>query len=336
MSEIVFVYPALLWLLLLLPLLLLLFVWAERRRAGRMRQIGQPELLALLMQQVSVSRRWWKSALWLLCMAMMIVTLARPTWGIRTDIIETSGASVFVLMDVSNSMNAEDLAPSRLERARLGVQDLMNGIQGNEVGMITFAGTAFVFFPLTTDVQSAQSFLSFVSSDVITQQGTAIGEAVQLALQSFDEVQATEKIIVLFSDGENHSAETEAAIQAAIEADVTIHVLGYGTDGGGSIPIRNSTGIVVGNKLDRTGNIIITRLDERLLEEIARRTDGAYYQIDPAGVAIQNVVQRINSAEGGTLGEDERVIGIERYALFAAIALLFLSLEMLLPETKSN
>ncbi|MEM6283813.1 MAG: VWA domain-containing protein [Chloroflexota bacterium] len=336
MAEVVFVYPVLLWLLLLLPLLLALFVWAERSRVGRMRQIGQPELLALLMRQVSMARRWWKSGLWLLCMAMMLVALARPTWGIRTDTIETSGASVFVLMDVSNSMNAEDLSPSRLERARLGAQDLMNGIQGNEVGLITFAGTAFVYFPLTTDVQSAQSFLNFVSTDVITQQGTAIGEAVQLALNSFDEVQATEKIIVLFSDGENHSTETEQAIQAAIEADVTVHVLGYGTESGGSIPIRNSLGQVVGNKLDRTGNIIITRLDEQVLQEIARRTDGLYQQIDPSGVAIENVIRLINTAEGGTLGEDERVIGIERYALFAAIALLFLSLEMLLPETKTN
>ncbi|MEM6530671.1 MAG: hypothetical protein AAF653_20405, partial [Chloroflexota bacterium] len=114
------------------------------------------------------------------------------------------------------------------------------------------------------------------------------------------------------------------------------HVLGYGTESGGSIPIRNSVGQVVGNKLDRTGNIIITRLDEQVLQEIARRTDGLYQQIDPSGVAIENVIRLINTAEGGTLGEDERVIGIERYALFAAIALLFLSLEMLLPETKSS
>jgi Ca-activated chloride channel homolog len=110
--------------------------------------------------------------------------------------------------------------------------------------------------------------------------------------------------------------------------------VGYGTEGGGSIPIRNSAGIVVGNKLDRTGNIIVTRLDERLLRQIARRTGGVYQRVDPAGEAIQNIVRLVNAAEGSPLGENERVNGIERFTLFASLALMLLSLEMLLPETK--
>lgn len=336
MAEVVFVYPLVLLGLLAVPVLALFLIWTERRRAARLRRIGAPGLLAMMVQRVSPGRRSWKAGLWLLSVMFLIVTMARPTWGLRSDIIEVEGASVFVLLDVSNSMNAEDVAPSRLERAKLGVTDLMVGIEGNEVGLVTFAGSAFVFFPLTTDIRSGQAFLNFVTTDTITQQGTAIGEAVELALNSFDETQATERIIVLLSDGEDHGQETEDAIQAAVSAGVPIHVLGYGTDGGGSIPIRNSAGVVVGNKLDRNGEMIITRLDESSLERIARRTGGVYQQIDPSGTAIDNVVRLVNSAQSGSLGEEERTTGIERFALFALLSLLLLSLEMLVPETKSS
>lgn len=334
MADVVFVHPAVLLGLAGVPVLLLVLVWTERRRAGRMRRIGDPMLLEMLMSRVSYARRWWKAALWLLCVALLIVATARPTWGVRTDVVETQGASVFVLLDVSNSMAAEDISPSRLARAKLGVQDLLAGIAGNEVGLITFAGTAFVYFPLTTDVNSAQSFLNYVSTDTITRQGTAVGAAIQLALDSFDEAQATEKVIVLFSDGEDHTPETDEAIAAAVEAGVTVHVIGYGTESGGSIPIRDSGGLVVGNKLDRTGNIIITRLDETELKRIADRTGGVYQRIDPTGQSINNVVRLVNAADSSRLGEEEQTRGVERYALFAMLALVLLSLEMLLPETR--
>lgn len=336
MAQVTFLYPWVLLWLAAVPVLLLFLLWTEQRRRRRLQRMGEPVLLAMLMAQVSTARRRWKAVLWLLCVALLIVALARPTWGLRTDVIETQGASVFVLLDVSTSMNAEDLAPSRLERAKLSTQDLALAIEGNELGMITFAGSAFVFFPLTTDTRSAQSFVGFVSSDTISRQGTAIGAAIDLAMASFDETQATERVIVLFSDGEDHTAETDAAVQAAIESGVTIHVVGFGTEGGGSIPIRDSAGAVVGNKLDRTGNIIITRIEEDNMQQIARRTGGVYQRIDPAGEAINNVARLINAADGSPLGEDERTAGVERFALFGALALMLLSLEMLLPETKES
>ena len=331
-----FVYPTLLGLLLALPALAVFLVWAGRRRAGRLQRLGDQQLVDLLVSQVSVARRRWKAGLWLACLGLMLVAFARPVWGVRTDIVEVQGVSAFVLLDVSASMNAEDLPPSRLERAKIGVQDLFEQIDGNEAGLIVFAGDAFVFFPLTTDMRSAQSFLSYVTSDALTRQGTAVGAAIELALDSFDEAQATEKVIVLFSDGEDHAPQTNAAIQRAAAAGVPVHVIGYGTESGGSIPIRDSTGSVVGNKRDRAGDLVITALEEDLLRDVAAQTNGVYQRIDPTGNAIDQVATLVNAADGGNLGEDERTLGIERYALFALGALVLLSLEMLLPEVKGE
>jgi len=154
MADVVFVYPIVLLGLAAVPVLALFLLWTERRRAARLRRIGAPGLLAMMVQRVSPGRRSWKAGLWLLTVMLLIITMARPTWGLRSDIIEVEGASVFVLLDVSNSMNAEDVAPSRLARAKLGVSDLMVGIEGNEVGLVTFAGSAFIFFPLTITLPS--------------------------------------------------------------------------------------------------------------------------------------------------------------------------------------
>ncbi len=336
MSSVTFVYPFVLGLLLGLPGLVAFLVWAERRRSQRLARLGDSALVARLLAPVSAGRRWWQNGLWLACVGALVVALARPTWGVRTDIVDVQGVSVFVLLDVSESMNAEDIAPSRLARAKIGVQDLFESLGGNEAGLIVFAGDAFVFFPLTTDMRSAQSFLSYVDSDVLTRQGTAVGDAIDLALTAFDERQATEKVIVLLSDGEDHATETDAAIRRAAEAGVPVHVIGYGTESGGSIPIRNSSGAVVGNKLNRAGEIVVTTLEEQLLREIAEETDGFYQRIDPSGSAIEQVARLINQADGGDLDTDERTVGIERYALFGLLALVLLSLEILLPEVKSG
>jgi Ca-activated chloride channel family protein len=334
--RVVFIHPLLLFGLLAIPVLLGFIYLTERRRTEQLNRIGEPALIADLMQSISRSQRYWKQGLWLMTVAMLVIAFARPTWGVRTDLIETQGASVFVILDVSSSMDAEDIPPSRLQRAKIDIYDLLDGIAGNEVGLIAFAGTSFVVFPLTTDAQSAKTFVDYLTTNTISRQGTAVGAAIQLALDSFDSERATEKIIVLMSDGEDHTVETDIAIQAAIDAGVTVHTLGYGTEGGGSIPIRNSAGQVVGNKQDRTGNIVISTLNASLLMDIARETDGIYQSARTNENVIPNLVSVINAAERGYLGEDEQTRGVERFGFFVALALVLLSLEMLIPETKST
>jgi Ca-activated chloride channel family protein len=334
MGELEFVHPSVLFLLLLVPAAGVFLLWRERSRRARLNRIGDAALVELLSRRVSYTRRLMKSIFWVLAFTALIVAVARPAWGVRVDRIETQGVSVFVLLDVSESMNAEDVPPSRLTRAKIGLLDIAQGIEGNEMGLVAFAGSAFVVFPLTTDVNAVQTFLNNVSTNSMSRQGTAIDAAVRLALQSFDELQATERVMLLVTDGENQTEGLDSALQDAISEDVPIHVLAYGTEAGGSIPIRNSEGLVVGNKRNREGEVVITSLNEPLLRQIANRTGGSYHRVDTSDAPVQEVIATINALEGGALGEDDTVRGVERFALFAGLALLLLSIEMLLPENR--
>jgi Ca-activated chloride channel homolog len=331
-----FVNPTLLSLLILIPLSAL-FLWhRENRRITRLHRLGDPALVAVLSRRVSYPRRIWKSALWVAALAALIIALARPTWGTRTDIIEAQGASVFILLDVSQSMNAQDITPSRLDRAKIDVRELTAGIAGNEVGLVAFAGSAFVAFPLTTDTNAPQVFLNTLTTDIITRQGTAIGTAINLALNAFEEAQATHNVIVLITDGEDHQDDLNGALAAARATNIPIHVLAYGTEAGGSIPIRNSAGQVIGNKEDRLGNIVITRLNAPLLRQIATETDGLYQRITEAPTPVQTLIDRINALDGAPLNEEDRIRGVERFALFATLSLILLSLEILTPEGRPS
>jgi Ca-activated chloride channel homolog len=335
MGELEFVRGSVLYLLLGIPLAAGFLWWRERQRRARLNRIGDVTLVELLSRRVSNTRRLMKAIFWVLSLAALVVALARPAWGLRVDRIETQGVSVFVLLDVSRSMDAEDVLPTRLTRAKIGLLDVARGIEGNEMGLVAFAGSAFVVFPLTTDVNAVQTFLNNISTASVSRQGTAIGAAVRLALESFDEAQATERVILLVTDGEDQTADLDSALQATINASVPIHVLAYGTEAGGSIPIRNSEGLVVGNKLDTTGEVVITRLNETLLRQIANRTGGSYQRVDTTDAPVQEVIATINALEGGLLGEEDNVRGVERFALFATLALMLLSIEMLLPENRS-
>ncbi|MEO0561615.1 MAG: VWA domain-containing protein [Chloroflexota bacterium] len=328
-----FVNPGLLlYGMFLIPLLAIFLWYRERRRRARLNRIGDPDLIALLVARVSHVRRRWKAVLWLLALLFLLIAAARPTWGVRTDLIETQGVSVYVLLDVSQSMDAEDIAPSRIERAKVDIRDLTDELAGNEVGLIAFAGSAFVVLPLTTDNGSVPTFLNFISSDLVSRQGTVFGNAMRLALDSFQEAQAAEQVIVLFSDGENHDDTLNEALASVSSAGIPVHVVAYGTEQGSSIPIRNSTGAVVGNKQDRAGDVIITRLDETLLRDIAERTGGTYQRVDRETNASSTIASIINASEGSVLGDEDTVRGVERFSIFIFLALVFLSIEILTPE----
>ncbi len=331
-----FVTPQFLGLMILVPMLATFIVLRERQRWARLNLLGDADLVAELVLLVSWSRRWWKTSLWLLAVAAVIVAMARPTWGLSTNIVETQGISVMVVLDVSNSMLAEDILPNRLERAKLGIRDLLESIGGNEVGLIVFAGDPFVMFPLTTDPVSALTFLNAVSTDTISRQGTALGEALQLALDTFNERTATDRLIVLITDGEDHGTALSSAVNNAVVDGVPVHVLGYGSVDGASIPIRNSAGEIVGQKRDRAGNVVITTLDEATLRDVAQQTGGTYQRITPDNTEIRNLVRIVNNAEGSILGEDTETRGVERFALFVLLAVLLLSIEILLPETRTE
>jgi Ca-activated chloride channel family protein len=321
--------------LLMIPLWMALFVWRYRVRAFMLERIGQPQLIARLTRHVSSQRRLLKSALWLICVAALIAALARPAWGTRAEVIDERGAAIVVALDVSASMDAQDVLPSRLARAKLAARQIFENSQGSAVGLVLFAGTALVQFPLTTDVQTAVSFLDAASSESITQQGTAIEEALRLSMQVFDERVASGGAIILLTDGENHEGDPLAAADQAAALGFAIHIIGYGTPEGAPIPLVDDTGAPIGFRSDAAGNLIRTRLEEETLQAIADLS-GTYQRAAQGGIEVVNVINALNDLEVGVLESRVRTRPVERFDLFVLVALLVLSAEMLLSESRKT
>jgi Ca-activated chloride channel family protein len=322
-------------LLILLPSAIGLFLWRSRVRIAAMHAVGELVLTRELFAHVSSSQRRWKFALWLAALTAVIVALARPIWGIEMDVIQTEGVSVMVVLDVSNSMNAQDVLPSRIERAKLAIHDILDELAGNELGLILFAGEAFTQFPFTTDTFSAASFLNSVTTNAITRQGTAIESALRLAVDAFQNKSGTEEFIILITDGENLEGDPLPVANEAGQRGITIHAIGYGDPvDGAPVPVLDEAGNIADFKKDRFGQVVVSRLDETILQEIAEQTGGLYQRASPGGIEIVNLINRINEAEAGELGSRTESHGVERFGIFVALALLALSLEILLPETR--
>ncbi|MBZ0300700.1 MAG: VWA domain-containing protein [Anaerolineae bacterium] len=328
--SISFLNPGALLLLLLLPLLGVFFVWRQLVQQRRLLRLGDLDLVRPPMDRQQGRAGTFRSSIWLLACVCVVVALARPVWGVNTDVVEVQGVSVVVVLDVSNSMGAQDLLPSRLERAKLGLYGLFDGLRGNEVGLVVFAGTAFIQFPLTTDIDSATAFLNAVDSGSITQQGTVIDEALHLALGMFDEQRPSGRLIVLVTDGENQEGDVQPAVDEAVQKGVTIDTLGYGSVEGAPVPIFSDSGEIVAYKADSSGQMVVSRLDEPLLQHIAEQTGGLYQRGGASGAEITNLVRVINQAETGLLDNRVEARSVERYELFVLAAAILLAVEMLL------
>jgi Ca-activated chloride channel homolog len=311
-------------------------VWREQRRRDRLRLIGDVELLQSLNQRTILAPRVWKSVLWLVTVAALIFALARPVWGIDLDIVESRGVSVMFVLDVSRSMDAQDILPSRLERAKLTLQEMFQSLSGNELGLILFAGTAFVQFPLTTDSATAATFLKAATSDSISNQGTNIAAALRLALDSLDEATSAKHIIVLITDGENQQDDPQSVVYEAAQRGVTIDAIGYGEAQGAPIPVYDHDGRVTGYKSDQSGNLVLSSLDEVLLRETAERTGGIYQRATAGGQEAKRLTDLINEGEVATLNRDVQSHDVERFEIFVALAVLALTVEILLPASSGK
>lgn len=311
-------------------------LWRERLRRQMRQRLVEATLADELYPQTT-SPRLWKSALWLLALASLIVALARPVWGVDLEIIETQGVNVVFVLDVSNSMAAQDFTPSRLGRAKLAIRDLFTALEGNEVALVLFAGTAFIQLPPTTDTTSALNFVNVVDTSSITQQGTNLESALQTALDSFNQTSPAARIIVLLTDGESHEGDITRVVNEAAAAGVIIHAIGYGdADEGAPVPVFDEAGALTAYKLDEAGNVVLSRLDETTLQSITTQTGGTYYRAAAAGSEITSLINRIRETEASVLENRRRERGVERFGIFVALALLALSLEIALPEIRTE
>ncbi len=272
--------------------------------------------------------------LWFAALIFLITALARPVWGNQVTVKAQEGVEVIVALDVSSSMLAEDIKPNRLTRAKLTIEELMENLGGNDLGLVIFSGAAFVQFPLTSDFYTARTFLDEVGPWSISRDGTALDKAIRVALDGFPEQRSTSRVILLLTDGEGHEGDPIAAAKEAASQDVIIHAIGFGSLTGEPVPIRDSNGNLTGYKKDSNGEMVLSRLDETTLRKITDETGGLYFRASAGGEEIDSIVKSITAMETGEKEKQFVMKGMEHFEWFAGAAMLALAAEMLVGDRK--
>ena len=322
--------PTYLYLLAALPLIAILRWVLERKQLKRLKLFGDPTLLRHLMPDVSKMRPVVKFWILLAAMALIIVMMARPQMGTRISHEKRTGIESIIAMDISNSMLAEDVTPSRLDRTKMMVENLVDNFTDDKIGLIVFAGDAFVQLPITSDYVSAKMFLSEIEPSLIATQGTDIATAINMAASSFTQQQGVGKAIIVITDGEDHEGGALEAAKAAKKKGMRVYVLGVGSDKGAPIPLGNGDYMK-----DRTGNTVMTKLNEEMCRQIAEAGGGAYIHVDNntnAQRQLDNELAKLSKKEmQSTIYSDYD----EQFQAFGIIAIILLILEICILESKN-
>ena len=319
-------------LLLLVPLAGLFLWWARRRREADLARLGNPALVQRLSSTVNWRGRRWRDALWLAVLALMLIGLARPQWGTETQVVEQEGIQVMVALDVSNSMLAQDIKPDRLSRAKMEIADLMSRLGGDEIGLVLFSGASFVQFPLTSDYATAMTFLDNARPEVISRPGTAIGDAIRTAMTGFDANRASQKVIVLITDGEDHGGDALSMAERAAEQGILIYAIGFGSPEGEPIPEYDARGEAVGFRKDQHGEVVLSRLDEATLRQIAGVGGGKVFRATAGGSELTALVDELGALQKAALSSQTKIFGIERFQIFLLAALVMMVIIELIPD----
>lgn len=325
-----FASPSYFWLLLLIPLLIGFFIWAYQRKRAALARFASLSLLPRLAPNTNLRRTVLKWVFFLLFFTLMVWALARPRFGVKMEMIERRGVDVIVALDVSKSMLAEDIAPSRLERAKHEIGKLIDLLRGDRIGLIVFAGQSYVQCPLTLDYGAAKMFLDVVTTDWVTVQGTALADAIRQSTKAFRSEAKKYKVLVLLSDGEDHEGEALKAAEKAAKEGVRIYTVGVGSESGAPIPVRRRGGSVVYKK-NRAGDLVMTRLNPVTLEKIALEGNGKYFHAG-TNLDLVQIYDEIAKMEKKELGANKVAMYEERYQIFLLLALVFLLLEFFVPE----
>ncbi|HZN04764.1 MAG TPA: VWA domain-containing protein [Candidatus Polarisedimenticolia bacterium] len=316
-----------LWALLLVPVLaglLALSAWRRRRDLAR---FGDMLLVRRLAASLSVERRLIKAVLLVMASIFLVLALARPQWGARMETVSRRGIDLVIAVDTSNSMLAEDISPNRLAQARGAVLSLLEMLEGDRVGLVAFAGTAYLACPLTLDYGAAGMFVDVLDTDLLPVQGTAIAEAITVATKAFPEGERRYKVIILITDGEDHEGDVEAAATAAADQGIVIHTVGVGGTAGTPIPIRNARGDVTGYKEDQERRKVTSRLNQSALESIAVATRGKYFRASAEGIELRRVYEEIAAMDRRTLSSRMTSAFEERYIIPLGAAIVLLAIE---------
>lgn len=317
-----------LFLILLIPLFFVVYALMRRARAKRLAKFGDPEQVSNLMPSVSSAKGWVRISLFSLAFFFFVLGLSRPQIGAVLKEHKTKGVEIMICLDVSNSMLAEDYSPNRLDRAKLALSRLVDRLSGDRIGLIVFAGEPFVQLPITTDYVSAKMFMGTTSTESVPVQGTALGAAINTAIRSFSAQSERSRAIIVITDGENHEDDPVSAATQAAELGIRVFTIGIGSPEGKPIPMNGEL------LRDRNGDIVVTRLDEDILRQVAEAGNGAYVRAGNSEFGLQPIVDSIKKMDAEEFNSVVFEEFDEQYMYFFAIALVLFIIEMLIGERR--
>jgi Ca-activated chloride channel homolog len=329
-----FANPEYLYMLLLLPVITILWILNRLRKKNALRKLGDPELVKRLMPDLSTARPLVKLIFISFAILSLVIILARPQFGSKMEEVKRQGVEVIIALDVSNSMLAEDIQPTRLERAKQAISRLVESLQNDKLGLIVFAGDSYTQIPVTTDYISAKMFLSTISPDIVPKQGTAIGSAIDLAMNSFSQTKDKSRALIIITDGENHEDDPVSKAKEAAEKGIVIYTIGIGSAEG--VPISVTSGGKRDFLKDQNGNTVITKLDENILKDIAVAAGGKYVRASNSNIGLDQIFSDIRKLKKQELEGTIYTEYNDQFQIFAALALFFLLLEFIIMERKNR
>lgn len=317
-------------LLLLVPFFFVAYAVMRHFRKKRLAKLGDPVLVKELMPSVSASKGWVRVTLFALAFFFFIIGLSRPQIGAKLKERNIKGVEIMIALDVSNSMMAEDYSPNRLERAKLAISSLVDKLRDDRIGLVVFAGTSFVQLPVTTDYASAKMFLNSINTESVPIQGTALGEALMTCIRSFSNQSERSRVIIVITDGENHEDDPVAVARQAAGMGIKVFTIGVGSPEGKPIPYHGEL------LKDKDGNIVVSKLDEKVLRDIASAGKGAYVRAGMSEFGLNPIVDDIRKMDEEMFSSVVFEEFDEQFMYFFAIALVFLAVEMLIGERKAR
>lgn len=328
-----FAHPEFLFLLLLIPMMAGVFIYATIQQKNKIKKFGNPELLNSLMPNVSFVRPQVKFVMQLLAVVFLIVVLAQPQFGTKEETVKRQGVEVMIALDVSNSMLANDILPNRLDKSKMILSKLVDGMTNDKIGLIVFAGDAYTQLPITVDYVSAKMFMSTISPKLVPRQGTAIGSAIDLAIKSFGENKAdVGRAIILITDGENHEDDAVGAAKLAAQKGIAVHVVGMGKPDGAPIPIDGTMSF----RRDKDGNVVVSKLNEEMCKEISAAGKGIYVRADNNNSAFRVITRELDKMAKADIETKVYADYNEQFQSFALIALILLVLDCFILGRKNK
>jgi Ca-activated chloride channel family protein len=325
--------PEYFFLWLALPLLIGFFIWAYQRKKSALQRFASLDLVHKLTPSAGLGRQVTKWTTFCLFFVFLVLALVRPRFGLKMEMVERKGIDIMVALDISQSMLAEDITPNRVERAKHEIAKLIDMLKGDRIGLVIFAGESYVQCPLTLDYGAAKMFLDAVSPGWVQVQGTQIGDAIKQSIDAFKTKGNKHKVLIIITDGEDHQGSALEAARAATEEGAVIYTIGLGSESGVPIPISKGNGNIVYKK-DKDGNLVLTKLNTQILEQIAHEGKGKFFHAG-TDLDLSRILSEIAKLEKQDFGKQSINTYEEQYQLFLLIALLLLILEFLLPE-RSN